>query len=307
MADAYFPYDVQPDLRRLGFGYSLIPTRLGPLRVARSSADAPVDTVFLHGVGLDSSAWSPLLEAAHGDERTRGWAFLDLPGFGGSAALERSVTLDEACAAVLDAVTALGAETVHVVGHSMGGFLALHLTASHAERVRSLTVVCGAYGTIVDVVNAPLRTLLQAPATAIRYLGLTAVARLGRLGALGLRFAARTRLMRLSLAGLAAHPFRVPGSMLVAIADGNRPRSFLYARDTGVGYDCRAVWGRIAVPVLAVYGTADSLVSKRDADVLAEAAPEARTEYVDQAAHLVPMEQPAALLRLVLSARDRPA
>lgn len=295
MPDGYFPYDVREDLTSFGFAYSSIPTRLGSLRVARSGP-AAIDTLLLHGVGLDSSAWSPLVEAA--DSRTSGWALLDLPGFGGSDPLEHGISLDDASEAVLDAIDALGATTVHLVGHSMGGFLALHLAAAHPERVRSLTIVCGAYSTIVDVVNAPMRTLARVPRTAVAYLALTGIARLKSLGDAVLTAGARTGLLRLFLAGVAAHPFRVPGSMLRALAAGSRPKSFLYAQATGEGYDCAAVWARIGVPVLAVFGESDALVSRRDAAVLAAALPAARIEYLPDAAHLAPMEQPHALVRL---------
>jgi pimeloyl-ACP methyl ester carboxylesterase len=291
---AYFPYDVCEDLGRLGLEYSYVDTRLGRLRVARSSGR--VETLFLHGVGLDSSAWSPLIEAAGS---VPGWACLDLPGFGGSNPLVGELSLDDASAAVIDVLDALGVETVDVVGHSMGGFLALHLAALHAERVRSLSIVCGAYSTIVDVVNAPVRTLLHRPRTTFIYSGLMLLARLGRVGDALVRVAARTGLLRLSMPGVAAHPFRVPRSLLQAIAAGNRPRSFLDAQATGVGYDYRSVWSRITVPVVAIFGEKDALVSRRDAAVLADALPSASVVFLGDASHFAPMEQPAELLRLL--------
>jgi pimeloyl-ACP methyl ester carboxylesterase len=300
---AYFPYEIREDLERLGYEHSMVLTSLGRLRVARRPGAAPPQTLFLHGVGLDSSAWSPVIEAAAGDPRTASWAFLDLPGFGGSDPLEHAVSLDEAGKAVVEVLDAVGAGRVELVGHSMGGFLALHLAAEHAERVSSLAVVCGAYGTIVDVVNAPVRTLLRAPGTSVIYLGLTGLARMRRIGDALLRAAAWTGLLRLTMAGVAAHPLRVPGWMLQAMAAGNRPQSFLYAQATGDGYDYRAVWSRITVPVLAVFGASDALVSSRDADVLASVLPGARIAYVDEAGHLAPMEQPDAVLRLVLEPR----
>jgi pimeloyl-ACP methyl ester carboxylesterase len=291
---AYFPYDVREDLRGLGLEYSYVDTRLGRLRVARSPG--PVGTLLLHGVGLDSSAWSPLIEAAGS---LPGWACLDLPGFGGSQPLTGKLSLDAASAAVIDALDALGVTTVDVVGHSMGGFLGLHLAALHAERVRSLTIVCGAYATIVDVVNAPVRTLLHRPRTTLVYGGLMLLARLGRVGDVLVRVAAGTGLLRLSMPGVAAHPFRVRRSLLHAIAAGNRPRSFLDAQATGVGYDYRAVWARITVPVVAIFGEKDALVGRRDAEVLASAVPSARVEHLRDASHFAPMERPHEVLGLL--------
>jgi pimeloyl-ACP methyl ester carboxylesterase len=296
----YFPYDVEEDLGRLGLTYSYVDTRLGRLRVACSPGD--VETVLLHGVGLDSSAWSPLVEATG---RRAGWVCVDLPGFGGSDPLAGPFSLDDASAAIVDVLDALGARSVDLVGHSMGGFLALHLAATFPGRLRSLSVVCGAYATIVDVVNAPVRTLVRRPATSAIYLGLTLLSRLGRAGDLLVRGAARTGLLRLSMPGVAAHPFRVRQSLLRAIADGNRPRSFLLAQATGRGYDHRSVWSRITVPVLAVFGERDALVSGRDADVLHEALPAASVVVLPDASHFAPMEQPDELAQLVWGNRDR--
>jgi pimeloyl-ACP methyl ester carboxylesterase len=292
---AYFPHPLQ-DLRALGLVAEVVPTRLGEVRVFRAPEGAAVEVLLLHGVNLDSSGWSPLLQAAGGDTPTEGWVFLDLPGFGGSAPLTVPLSLDEASGAVTDVLDGLGAAHVHVVGHSMGGFLALHLACVAPERVRTLVTVNGAYSTIVDVVNAPGRTLLRAPRATVPYLTLSLLARLGPVGTAVLRFAAATGLMRLSLVGLAAHPLRVPRSMLTTLARGNRPASFRLAERTGDGYDCSAVWSGITVPTVALFGAADGLVSERDRRRLAAAIPAARTLVVPEAGHLLPMEQPDLLL-----------
>ena len=242
------------------------------------------------------------MQAARGVAAIEGWAFLDLPGFGGSAPLTGPLSLDEASGAVTDVLDGLGASQVHVVGHSMGGFLALHLASVAPERMRTLVTVNGAYGTVVDVVNAPGRTLLRAPRATVPYLALSLVARLGRVGTAVLRFAAATGLMRLSLVGLAAHPLRVPRSMLTTLARGNRPASFRLAERTGDGYDCSTVWSGITVPTVAVFGAADALVGERDRRRLAQAMPRARTLVVPEAGHLLPMEQPDALLRVLREA-----
>jgi pimeloyl-ACP methyl ester carboxylesterase len=298
----YFPYPLR-DLRSLGMTAEVVPTRLGDLRLYRAAADRPVEAVFLHGVNLESSGWSPLVQAAGGSPATGGWAFLDLPGFGGSAPLTRPLSLDEASGAVVDVIDHLGVPAVHVVGHSMGGFLALHLAQAASARVRTLVTVNGAYSTIVDVVNRPWRTLLRAPLATVPYLVLSVVGRLGDAGSALLRVAAATGLLRASLFGLAAHPLGVPRSMLATLARDNRPGSFRLAERTGEGHDCEAVWRQVQVPTVAMFGRSDRLVSDRDRRRLSAAMPAARTVVVPQAGHLLPMEHPGlvtgALRRLI--------
>ena len=299
----YFPYPLE-DLPTLGMPARHVPGRLGSLAVYRSREDTPVRTVFLHGVGLDSSAWSPVVRAAEArNVPTDAWAFIDVPGFGGSARLENSVSLDDVAGAVCDALDGMGAtEAVHLVGHSMGGFLALHVAARHPDRIRSLTTVCGAYSTVVAAVNRPGPTLVRAPLATLTYGAISLVARLGRVGTLVLGLGARTGLLRLSLFGLAAHPRQVPDSLLAGLADDNRPESFLFAENTGDGYDCEAVWSTVGPPVLAVFGEKDVLVAGRDRRTLARGIPHARIEVVPDTAHLVPMERPNELFDVI---RDR--
>lgn len=94
--------------------------------------------LFLHGFGGDLNSWmfnQPVLA-----ERHRTYA-LDLPGHGasGKVVADGSVpALSNSVAAFMDA---LNLETAHVVGHSLGGAIALDLVARHPERILSLTLI----------------------------------------------------------------------------------------------------------------------------------------------------------------------
>jgi pyruvate dehydrogenase E2 component (dihydrolipoamide acetyltransferase) len=119
------------------------------LRVLDLGGGDAVPVLFIHGFGADLNGWmftQPALAERH---RT---VALDLPGHGGS-----TKTLDKAVdgasfAADLDrTLDALGIERVHLVGHSMGGAIAVHFAHWQRERVASVTLIAPAsFGTEIN-------------------------------------------------------------------------------------------------------------------------------------------------------------
>src|SRR5919202_763129 len=69
---------------------------------------------------------------------------LDLPGHGGSSKDVGEATVPSLAATVLGFMDAKGIGRAHLVGHSMGGAVALELALSHPDRVASATLVCPA-------------------------------------------------------------------------------------------------------------------------------------------------------------------
>jgi pimeloyl-ACP methyl ester carboxylesterase len=285
----YFPYDVGPAPAGCGLVADTIAGPLGRVHLLRPRATAPT-VLFLHGVSLDSTSWTPLLRAA--GSVAQPWLLVDVPGFGGSDPLPGPTTLDALCAALVAVVDDVADGPVHVVGHSMGGFIGLHLAATRPDSVRSLATLNGSYVTILDLVNAPLASAARHPATWLAYQGLRTAAGRGGVVQSAIGTAARSGVLRWGTAGLAAHPARLPRSVLLALAAGARPGSFRYAEATGLGYDWRSTWSRIDLPVLAGYGAGDRLVTSRDAGALREAVPSATEVVVPESAHLSPLEQP---------------
>ncbi|MGP3955707.1 alpha/beta fold hydrolase [Nonomuraea sp. 3N208] len=117
------------------------PLGLAPMTVAYERCGAGEPVVLLHGLGSNRQAWDavvPLLTAG------RDVITVDLPGFGESPDLLDGRPRDLATVvAGLGAVfTALGLERPHVVGHSLGGLIALRL--GQAGLARSVTAVAPA-------------------------------------------------------------------------------------------------------------------------------------------------------------------
>ena len=105
--------------------------------------------LLIHGVGLNAEAWGPQIEALSDTHRV---IALDMPGHGGSA-----LTGGELAAYVAQAVTlldALGIPSANVVGHSMGGLVAIGLALAHPGRVLRLGVLNSVYERSAEARNA---------------------------------------------------------------------------------------------------------------------------------------------------------
>jgi pyruvate dehydrogenase E2 component (dihydrolipoamide acetyltransferase) len=111
------------------------------LRVLDLGSGDAVPVVLIHGFGADLNAWMFTQPALAEGRRT---VALDLPGHGGST--KQLDGADEASfAAVIDrALAAFGIERCHLVGHSMGGAIALAFASWQPERVASLTLIASA-------------------------------------------------------------------------------------------------------------------------------------------------------------------
>ncbi|MBV8474002.1 MAG: acetoin dehydrogenase dihydrolipoyllysine-residue acetyltransferase subunit [Hyphomicrobiales bacterium] len=96
--------------------------------------------VFLHGFGADLNGWRPLVGRLRGE---RPFLALDLPGHGASA-LSGAVSLEAFVAAVDATLVKEGVGELHLVGHSLGGAVAVALAERRGERARSLTLIAPA-------------------------------------------------------------------------------------------------------------------------------------------------------------------
>lgn len=299
----YFPFDVVADASAFGLTEEWVRTSLGRLRVVRRGDRTP-EVLLLHGVGLDWSAWTPLLAAAkEQDGEIPPWLMIDLPGFGASDALTEAVSLDQVGEALIEVLDQLGIERISLVGHSMGGFAALHLASRRPERFTDLVVVCGAYSTVVDIVNDPAAAARRSPRAFLIYKSLSGLAQTGQFGERVINLSARTGALRLALSGLASHPFGVKGSLLDSLDAGFRHASFVFAEATGVDYDCRTIWSAVRVPTLAVFGADDALVSAADRQTFQAALPSAEVRVIEDASHLAPLERPYEILALLRELR----
>ena len=105
--------------------------------------------LLIHGFGGDLNNWLFNQEALA--EELAVYA-LDLRGHGGSSKQVGSGTLDEFVEDVRGFLDSLGLQKVHLVGHSMGGAIAIQFALAYPGRVASLVLIASAgLGSEIDV------------------------------------------------------------------------------------------------------------------------------------------------------------
>ncbi len=238
--------------------------------------------VLVHGAGMNRSVWQ--LQTRHFAHRGCRAAAVDLPGHGGSDGppLESMAELGDWLATVIEA---LGLAPAHVVGHSMGTYVALEAAARHPDAVASLVLI----GTAAAMPVHP--ELLDAAADDVEH---------------------ASRLMSSWGFGARSHVGRhaAPGMWLIggstALLDTSRPAS--------LGVDmamCNAYDGAVAAasatscPVDFVLGSLDKMTPVKRARPLIEACVDAHVATIEGVGHMIPVEAPDATREAIRDALAR--
>jgi pimeloyl-ACP methyl ester carboxylesterase len=113
-------------------------TRDATVRLLRGGAGAPV--IFLHGpAGLPG--WSPFLEQLSARHEV---LVPEHPGFGRSHNPAWIRNVPDVAMYYLDFIDRLGAEKVHLIGHSLGGWIGAELAIRNCSKLASLTLIAPA-------------------------------------------------------------------------------------------------------------------------------------------------------------------
>ncbi|MEM7024981.1 MAG: acetoin dehydrogenase dihydrolipoyllysine-residue acetyltransferase subunit, partial [Pseudomonadota bacterium] len=113
------------------------------IRYLEMGAGEGPPVIFVHGFGGDLNNWQFNQEALAQDHVTYA---IDLPGHGGSTKDLGSghIHVGALSAAVVDFMDAKNVAKAHLVGHSLGGAVALDLALNHPDRVATATLICSA-------------------------------------------------------------------------------------------------------------------------------------------------------------------
>ena len=242
----------------------------------RRLGDGADEAVLIHGFGGDLGTWLFNQEALAADRTV--YAF-DLPGHGGSSKQVGAGTLDEFGKLLRGFLDRVGLEKAHLVGHSMGGALALEFALAYPERARSLCLIASAgLGAEIDG----------------EYIE-------GFIGA------SRRKDMQRQIEKLFANPKLISRQLVEDILKYKRTDGVESALRTIAAQFCpagrqalvrRKELARLAVPVLVIWGAEDRIVPSSHA---ADLPGTVRAEILAGAGHMVQMEEASKVNRLISS------
>jgi pimeloyl-ACP methyl ester carboxylesterase len=149
---------------------------------------------------------------------------------------------------------------------------------------------------VIDATEHPVRHFGRLPGFVMLWRVMQALSHLGGFGFAAARALDAAHLLRAATFPLFRHPFRIPRSVISALAAEVRPRSFSAAVQLARGYDPSVRWAGIDCPVSAVRGDRDIFARASDLDLLGDILPASRRETIDDCGHFANIERPAQVL-----------
>jgi pimeloyl-ACP methyl ester carboxylesterase len=95
--------------------------------------------VFIQGVGVHGSGWTPQIEMLRSRYRC---VVFDNRGIGASQPVGGALSVERMAGDTVAVMSHLGLASAHLVGHSLGGPIALEVALAEPRRVRSLSLLC---------------------------------------------------------------------------------------------------------------------------------------------------------------------
>ncbi len=112
------------------------------LKVALRDQGAGAPLLLVHGVGMQSAAWAPQIEAL---SKTHRVIAVDMPGHGGSAPLPAGSDLRAFVAWCGDVVQTLDLGPVNIAGHSMGALIAGGFAVDYPNLTARVCLINGVF------------------------------------------------------------------------------------------------------------------------------------------------------------------
>lgn len=245
--------------------------------------------VLVHGLGTSRGVWRHVTGSLAENALVM---VPDLPGFGDSPPAGPGFELGAVADRLAAELCRRAGEPFELVGHSLGGAVAVALARRHPRAIRALVLMAPAG-------FAPRGPLV---AGALARGARPFLAARGRVGSV---LAGSPTARRLLLWGTVADARRLPEAdarfMLAASARATRLREAL---ETVLACDLADDLERLTVPVGLIWGERDRVVPVAAGERLARALPRIPLERIEDAGHVPQLERPRAYLAALGRVRE---
>lgn len=238
--------------------------------------------LLVHGFPLCRGAWQKQLEALRSVCRV---IAPDLRGFGESGGGPGATTMSEFAADLRGLLQQLQTGPAVLVGHSMGGYVALAFARRFPQMLSGLVLVSSKAGADTPEAAAGRRAAVEK----VRAEGVSVVvdAMVAKMLSAGNLHATTAQQVRDLMA-----PSKPEGVIAALLGMAERP-------------DSTPILAGISVPTLVVTGADDRIIPPAESEKLAAAIPRAQLHVIPRAGHLVAFEQPEEFNRVLTGWLDR--
>jgi pimeloyl-ACP methyl ester carboxylesterase len=262
----------------------------GYRRAYRIAGSGPA-LLLLHGIGDSSRCWSPLMPRLARDYTV---IAPDLLGHGASDKPRADYSVAAYANGMRDLISLLDLERVTVVGHSLGGGVAMQFAYQFPERTERLVLVSS--GGVSREINPALRALsLPGAGLALQSLGLPFVRHSLEIGAWLVEHSGT------GLGGDARDLVRI----LESFPDKTARAAFARTLRGAVDWRGQVItmldrcYLAAGLPTLIIWGTRDLVVPLRHGRLVHEAMPGSRLEVLQGAGHFPQHSDPDRFLRVL--------
>jgi len=246
--------------------------------------------LLIHGMAGSAATWKHVLPRLSRDYTV---IAPDLLGHGKSDKPRTDYSLGAFAAGLRDLLVALGIERATVVGHSLGGGVAMQLAYQHPERVERLVLVGS--GGLGQEVSPVLRLLTLPGAEYLMPLVFTSYSR-----EIGNKIS-----MMLRRRGLRAPAAEETWRAYVSLTEAQNRSAFVKTLRSVVDIGGQSVSAHDRLylsqhmPTLIVWGQRDQIIPVSHAAIAHEAMPGSRLEIFDDSGHFVHSEEPDRFIRVL--------
>jgi 3-oxoadipate enol-lactonase len=259
---------------------TLLYARNGDVRLAWEEQGAGAPILLVQGLGYTREGWGPTPRRLA--ERFRVITF-DNRGMGASDVAPPPYSIEQLAADTVAVMDAAGLALVHVVGVSLGGFIAQEVALGYPERVDRLVLGCTSPGGPSSF-PMPERTVRAFE----QFMALPAEE--------GLLLLVKNAIAD---ANVEARPELVDEVYRYRLANPPDPAAWQAQAVVGMTFDAHARLGAVRAPTLVVTGTEDVVVDPRNSELLAAAIPGAQLRTIEGAGHLVFWEESGRFVETV--------